>query len=105
MDWEKTVVPAAEIGDYIVTARKDRNSDNWYLGAITNEEGRELEIPLDFLEEGAMYEATIHTDQGGNWKTDPYRMMRYSQQVNASSTLLIRMAPGGGMAVKFEKVE
>jgi alpha-glucosidase len=103
LDWEETVVLDSEIGDYIVTARKDRNSDNWFLGGITNEDPREMEVDLDFLEPGATYTATIYTDRGGDWKTAPYVMSTYSQDVNSKSSLLINMAPGGGIAVKFEK--
>ena len=55
-------MPHAQIGDYVTIARQDRNSDDWYIGSITDEEGRTLEMPLDFLEEGVEYVAEIYDE-------------------------------------------
>ncbi|MDE6831589.1 MAG: glycoside hydrolase family 97 protein, partial [Muribaculaceae bacterium] len=60
VDWDVTVVPDAVIGDYVAIARKDRNSDDWYLGVITDEQARSLDIPLSFLESDATYTAQIY---------------------------------------------
>ena len=45
VDWEDTRVLNGEVGDFVTIVRKDRNSDDWYLGSITDEEGRESEGP------------------------------------------------------------
>lgn len=58
-DWDKTYVVDAKIGDYSVFAQKDRNSSDWYVGCITDENARVLDIPLGFLETEAKYIAQI----------------------------------------------
>lgn len=58
-NWSKTVIPHAKIGEYITIARKGRDSENWYIGSITNAEKRELSLKLDFLDKGARYMARI----------------------------------------------
>ena len=49
-DWAQTLVPNGEVGDYVTIVRKDRNSDDWYLGSVTDENARTLEVRLDFLD-------------------------------------------------------
>ena len=60
--WSRTLVPNGEIGKYITIARKERGGDSWFIGSITNEEARSLEVSLDFLDEGATYRAIIYED-------------------------------------------
>ena len=62
VDWETTKVIHAKIGDYLTIARKQRDSDNWFIGSVTDEKARNLEIPMDFLDQGASYKATIYKD-------------------------------------------
>src|SRR5678816_2463577 len=62
VDWAETRVLNGEVGDYVTIARKDRNGDDWYLGAITDESARSLRVPLDFLAAGRRYWATIYRD-------------------------------------------
>ncbi|MGB6221164.1 glycoside hydrolase family 97 catalytic domain-containing protein, partial [Haloferula sp.] len=103
VDWEFSRVIDAEIGDYVVTARKDRNSDNWYLGAITDESGRFLEAPLGFLEPGRDYQATIYHDaEGADWETNPTVVGIERRTVTAADRLPLRLSAGGGAAVRFE---
>ena len=70
-DWEQTKVLDAVIGDYIVTARQERGGSDWYLGAITDENARTLDVPLSFLEKGKwmaqIYENTPQT----SYETSP----------------------------------
>lgn len=105
-DWEQTVVPEAVIGDYCVFARQDRRSDDWYLGAITDEEPRTVEVPLSFLAPGVIYTAQIYADgENADWKTNPYSMHYEERPVTAQDTLSVRMASGGGCAVRFAAPE
>lgn len=105
-DWEQTVVPEAVIGDYCVFARQDRRSDDWYLGAITDEEPRTVEVPLSFLTPGVIYTAQIYADgENADWKTNPYSMHYEERPVTAQDTLSVRMASGGGCAVRFAAPE
>ncbi len=102
-DWEYTKVLAGEIGKHVTIVRKDRNSDDWYLGAVTDENAREHVVDLSFLEDGKEYEAIIYTDgPAADYEVRPQLLLKYGQIVNSISTLKITMARGGGMAVRFK---
>ena len=90
--------------DYATFARKDRNSDDWYLGAITDENARTLEAALDFLDPGRRYEAQIyrdgdHADDHGDARFD---IVIEKKIVTAADRLSLRLAPGGGEAIRFK---
>lgn len=102
-DWEYTKVLAGEIGKHVTVVRKDRNSDDWYLGAVTDENAREYVVDLSFLEDGKEYEAIIYSDgPAADYEVRPHLMIKYGQIVNSVSTIKINMARGGGMAVRFK---
>lgn len=102
--WAKTVVPEAEIGKYVTIARKDRNSENWFLGSVTGEEPREMKLPLTFLDADARYLARIFADgEGAHYHDNPYPVDIRECEVTADSVLEIRQAPGGGTAILFIK--
>lgn len=97
-DWSKAL--QGEIGEYIVIVRKAGNE--YFLGASTNEETREIELPLDFLEIGKNYQATIYADApDADWKTNPTAYTITNKMVTNQTTLKIKMAPGGGQAIHF----
>jgi alpha-glucosidase len=101
-DWQTTIVVNGVIGDYVTIVRKDRNSDDWYLGSITDEQQRDFEVSLDFLDPGKNYKAEIYRDGNeADWKTNPYDFIIDKQKVDHQTTLKIRLAPGGGQAVRF----
>jgi len=103
-DWEDTKVLNAEIGEYITTIRKDLNSEDWYLGSITNEKPRKLEIDLSFLNEG-QYEAQIYADaEGTSLEFNPEKVGITKQEVNNQDKLILKLANGGGTAVRFKKL-
>lgn len=103
--WAKTVIPGAKIGDYVTIARKDRSSDNWFVGSITNAEARNLTLPLDFLDKDASYKATIYEDgEGADYKSNPYPVKITEEEVTADSILTLQLAPGGGTAIRIEKM-
>ncbi|MEP0860506.1 MAG: glycoside hydrolase family 97 protein [Ignavibacterium sp.] len=103
VDWQKKKVLSAEPGDFIVIARKDRNSQNWFLGAVTDENEREFELSLEFLDEGN-YEATLYCDSNdANWKTNPMSYKIEKRVVTKSDKIKIRLAEGGGCAISFIK--
>ena len=105
VDWEDTKVLNGEIGEYITTARKDRHSDDWYLGSTTNEKAREFEVELNFLEEGATYEAQIYADVPGiSYLENPEKVEISTMEVNRNTVLPVKLAEGGGMAVRFKKL-
>lgn len=101
-DWSETLVLNGEIGDFVTIARKDRKSDDWYLGAISDEEGRVLTAPLGFLEPGRRYKAQIYRDgDKADWKTAPQDIVIEEREVTSSDVLTLRLAPGGGQAIRF----
>ena len=102
VDWEDTRVLNGEVGDFVTIVRRDRHSDNWYLGAITDEQGRELEVSLSFLDPGRTYTAQIYRDgDDAHWKTAPQDIVIEERQVTSTDTLPLRLAPGGGQAIRF----
>lgn len=102
VDWAKTIVLDAKIGDYIVTARKDKNSNNWYVGAITDENSRDLSLKLDFLQPNKKYKAKVYKDTpDSDWKTNPYPIDIDELEVDASSVFDLKLAPGGGTAIQL----
>ncbi|RMG67118.1 MAG: glycoside hydrolase family 97 protein [Calditrichaeota bacterium] len=102
VDWEFTRVLHARIGDYVTIVRKDRNSDDWYLGSITDENGRTLKAKLDFLEPGRKYVAEIYADgPDADYQTNPLAIDIRERLVDSNTTYTIRLAPGGGQAIRF----
>lgn len=100
--WETTKVLNGEIGEYVTIVRKERNSGNWFLGSITNEESRTFEITLDFLDEGKTYTAIIYADASdADWKTNPVAFTIEEKKFKKGDIYQIKLAPGGGQAVSF----
>ena len=96
----------AKIGQYITTIRKDRNSNDWYLGSITNEEARSLDVKLNFLDPQKKYKAEIYQDgKDADVVTNPLPIEIKTLDVNASTTLTLKLAPGGGTAIRFYEVK
>jgi alpha-glucosidase len=102
VNWDVTKVVDSKIGDYIITARKDRDSEHWYLGAITDENARELNIDLSFLDNDITYNAVIYKDDPkADWKTNPTDFLIEKKGVKSSDQLTLKMTPGGGVAISF----
>ena len=103
VDWSDTRVLNGEVGDYVTVARKDRASDDWYLGSITNESGRTLNVALDFLDPGRSYTAEIYRDgTGADYRTDARHAIAIEKrQVKKGDTMTLALAPGGGQAIRF----
>lgn len=103
--WAKTVIPDAKIGEYVTIARKDRNSEDWFVGCITNRDARNTELPLDFLDAHATYKATLYLDgEKADYETNPYPVSITQQEVNADTVLKLPLARGGGAAIRIEKM-
>jgi hypothetical protein len=106
VDWEQTKVLNGEVGDYVTIAREERETGNWFLGSITDENERSFQISLDFLTAGEKYKATIYADaDDAHWDTNPTAYKIQEIEVDAKSTLLLNLAPGGGAAVSFTLIE
>lgn len=102
VDWETTKPLAGEIGEYIAIARKARDSNNWFVGALTNEKARNLTIKLNFLDAGKKYTARIYKDGAkAHFKTNPGRYEIEERVVSAGDEISVRLAPGGGYAISL----
>jgi alpha-glucosidase len=105
VDWETSKTIDGRIGDYVIVARKAKNSDDWFLGAITDEEGRTFTVPLNFLAAGRKYTAEIYADgPGANWATNPLPVSISKRTVDSNTNLSVVLAPGGGQAIRFTPV-
>lgn len=104
VDWETTNVINGEIGEYVTIARKDRNSEDWYIGSITNKKSRDFLIPLDFLQKDKKYLVTIYEDgKNAHWENNPSDLIIRKMTLSKTDKLLLKLAPGGGSAVKIKQ--
>jgi alpha-glucosidase len=102
VDWDTTRVIDGKIGDYVIVARKQKNSPQWFLGAITDEEARTFDVPLDFLDAGKSYTADIYADgTGADWLTNPTAVRITHRPVTKATRLHIVLAKGGGQAIRI----
>lgn len=107
-DWQQSIALDGEVGDFIVFARKERKRDkysgnDWYLGAVTDEKARTIEVKLDFLEKGKQFEAHIYQDgKNAEWKNKPYDLDIEKRVVSANDKLTLKLATSGGTAIRFK---
>jgi alpha-glucosidase len=101
-DWSETRVLNGEVGDFVTIARKDRKSESWYLGAVTDEEGRVLPVSLSFLTPGKRYRAQIYRDgPNAHYRSNGKSIVIEERSVTSADTLNLKLAPGGGQAIRF----
>jgi hypothetical protein len=104
VDWDDTKYLEAEPGDYMTVARKEKNSDNWFIGAITDENARTAIIPLQFLDAKTTYTATIYADAPtAHWQTNPMAYVIKQVKVTNKTILKQKLVPGGGVAISLKK--
>ncbi|MDB5232186.1 MAG: alpha-glucosidase [Chitinophagaceae bacterium] len=102
IDWQDSKYLEAEPGDYLTVARKAKKTGQWFLGSVNGYEQRVSDIPLDFLDAGKTYTATIYADaKDAHYKTNPQAYTIRKVVVNNKSRLSQVCAPGGGYAVSF----
>ena len=102
VDWSETIILDAEPGDFITIARRGKKTTNWFVGSITDENERVSNIKLDFLESGKKYEATIYKDGAdASYDQHPDMYTIEKKEVDANTTLKLRMARGGGYAISI----
>ena len=102
VDWDDTRVIEAEPGDYITIARKEKGKDNWFIGAITDEQARQSVIDLSFLDANKKYIATLYEDAAdASWNNNPEAYKIRQVLVDNTTKLTLKLAPGGGAAVSI----
>jgi len=106
VDWSESHYLEAEPGQYVTVARKDKNSDEWYLGCTAGENGHESTLTLGFLDPGRKYLATIYADAPGASYLENQKDYRITtKKVDAKTRLKLKAAPGGGYAVSIKPVD
>lgn len=104
-DWEDSIALAGDVGEYVVYARQARGSGDWFVGGISDGTARSTAVALEFLASDARYEATVYADGGdAHWRTAPYDIDISTREVTAEDTLELRMAEGGGFAVRLRRL-
>ena len=100
VNWEQSKVLDGEIGDFIITARQDRASENWFVGAISDENPRDVTIDFSFLESGKSYLATFYKDgKNAHWNDNPTDYYIEKKKITSESKIPVHIAAGGGFAV------
>lgn len=100
LDWDNTWILAAEPGDYVLTARKQKGADKWFVGGITDENSRKMMIDFSFLPAGRKYTATVYADAtDAHWYHKPEAYTIKKITVTSKTKLPISLAAGGGVAV------
>ncbi|MFM7433316.1 MAG: glycoside hydrolase family 97 C-terminal domain-containing protein, partial [Gammaproteobacteria bacterium] len=106
VDWQETLVLDGEVGDFVTVARKDRGSEDWYVGGVTDEVARTLTVPLEFLTAGERYRAQIYRDGAdASWDRNPFAILIEKREVKRGDRLEIPVASGGGFAVRLEALQ
>jgi hypothetical protein len=104
VDWDETKIIEAEPGDYITIARKAKNKNEWYIGAISDENPRTANITFDYLPKGKTYVATIYADgKDASYDKNPQSYAIRQVLVNSKSILKQPMASGGGVAISIKE--
>ena len=103
VDWQRSVYLEASPMEYVTIARKDKNSDSWYVGGVTDTKAHDSVVKLDFLDKGRKYEATIYADgKSADYRSNPQSYVITKQKVTSKTTLKLHSAPGGGFAVSIK---
>ncbi len=102
VDWDKSIYLEAEPARYITVARKEKGSDNWFIGGKCNADGHKSVVKLDFLDEDKKYECAIYADaKDANYETNPKAYKITRKTVRKGDSLKLTQAPGGGFAVSL----
>ncbi|PCI03101.1 MAG: alpha-glucosidase [Flavobacteriaceae bacterium] len=104
VDWEQSKVLNGEIGEFVTIAREERNTGNWFVGGISNEEARTVTINFDFLPNDTVFEAIIYKDgSNAHWDKNPLDLSIEKMEIDSKTIQKIQMAAGGGFAISIIK--
>ena len=104
VNWQQTKVLNGEVGDFVTMARQERKTGNWFVGAITDENPREIKLSFDFLETGKTYTAKLYKDGAdAHWDKNPTSYKIEEKMVAKGDEINIKLAAGGGCAISLVK--
>ena len=102
VDWSDSRYLAAEPGEYIVAARKEKGGERWFVGGVTNGDARTLPVAFDFLDAGKKYVATVYADaKDADYQTTPEKYVITKGLVTSKDAVKLFMARGGGFAISL----
>ena len=102
VDWSDSRYLAAEPGEYIVAARKEKGGERWFVGGVTNGDARTLPVAFDFLDAGKKYVATVYADaKDADYQTAPEKYVITKGLVTSKDAVKLFMARGGGFAISL----
>lgn len=105
-DWQDSKYLEAEPGDYLTVVRRAKNSEKWFLGAITDENARKTSISLSFLPKGQKFKAIVYEDgKDAHWEKNPKSYNIRTIEVTSKSKINLNLAAGGGTAISFEPLK
>ena len=105
IDWLQSKYLLAEPGEYVVVARQGKKNGQWFCGGVTDDHKRTLEVPMNFLDPGKVYEATIYADaEDADYKENPQAYKIWKQDVTSDDILTMNLARGGGFAISFQEM-
>lgn len=106
VDWDESRYLAAEPGEYIIAARREKGGQRWFVGGVTNEDARTMTVDFSFLTKGQKYMATIYADaKDADYETNPEKYVISRRVVTAKDKEKILMARGGGFAISLMPVD
>ena len=102
VDWDESRYLEAEPGDYLTIARKAKGTGNWFVGGITDENARKVELKLDFLDADKKYVATLYADgKDADYKENPTAYQIKKGIVTSKTKLSVKEARSGGFALSL----
>jgi len=102
VDWSETKVLNGEVGDYVTIARKEKSTNNWFVGGITDENSRSIQISFDFLDPDKTYSAKIYRDgKNAHWDKNPLDLKIEERKLKKSDVMQVNLAEGGGFAISI----
>uniref|UniRef100_UPI003FEF7F5B glycoside hydrolase family 97 protein n=1 Tax=Candidatus Limisoma sp. TaxID=3076476 RepID=UPI003FEF7F5B len=106
VDWDESRYLAAEPGEYIIAARREKGGQRWFVGGVTNEDARTMTVDFSFLTKGQKYMATIYADaKDADYETNPEKYVISRRVVTAKDKEKIFMARGGGFAISLMPID
>jgi hypothetical protein len=103
VDWEQTLVLDGEVGDFVVIARQEKETMDWFLGAVSDENARDITIDFNFLEEGKTYKAIVYKDgKDAHWDDHPLSMDIEEMEITKDMIKDFHLAAGGGLAISLK---
>ncbi len=104
VDWQQSKVLNGEVGDFVTMARQERGTGNWFIGGITDENPRTVDLNFDFLDEGQTYKAALYKDgPEAHWDLNPTDIVIEQLTIDKNSKLTVQLAAGGGFALSLMK--